>query len=75
MKTRSQTKLEQKSIYGDFVFDFDESIIAWNANKKKLNNGCYEYVCGYISAKTNKKCMNKTQCGIKCRYHETKIHE
>ena len=28
------------------VFDFDESSRLWNANKKKLKNGCYEYVCG-----------------------------
>ena len=69
MKTRSQTTLEKQCIYGEFVFDFDESSNAWNANKKKLDNGCYEYVCGHINEKTNKKCMNKTMCGSKCRYH------
>jgi fibrillarin-like rRNA methylase len=70
MKTRSQTTLEKQGIYGDFVFDFDESTREWNANKKKLDNGCYEYVCGNISDKTKKKCMNKTICGSNCRYHQ-----
>lgn len=65
MRTRSQ----KEGIYGDFVFDFDESIREWNANKKKLKNGCYEYVCGHIKSTENKKCNNKTVCGAKCRYH------
>jgi len=26
--------------------DFDEASRHWNANKKRLTNGCYQYVCG-----------------------------
>ena len=44
MQTRSQTKL----IELDVNIDFDDSIKHWNANKKKLSNCCYEYICGSI---------------------------
>jgi hypothetical protein len=39
MKTRSQTIrtiIETK-------IDFDAASLAWNKNKKRLGNGCYEY--------------------------------
>lgn len=39
MRTRSQTKQLSPDI------DFDGASRAWNANKKKLANGCYEYIC------------------------------
>jgi hypothetical protein len=26
--------------------DFDEASREWQANKKKLANGCYAYICG-----------------------------
>jgi hypothetical protein len=39
MKTRSQSRELDVNI------DFDEASKLWNANKKKLTNGCYEYVC------------------------------
>ena len=68
MRTRSQTNLEKDGIYGDFVFDFDESSREWNANKKKRDNGCYEYICGHVKS-TGNKCNNTTTCGSKCRYH------
>jgi hypothetical protein len=74
MQTRSQTiklmeKKEEKVYYGEFNFDFDESSRAWNANKKKVENACYIYVCGHIKT-TGKKCMNKTNCGEFCRFHK-----
>jgi hypothetical protein len=39
MKTRSQTV---RTIIKTEI-DFDEASIAWNKNKIKLGNGCYEY--------------------------------
>ena len=39
-------------------FNFDESISLWKENKKKLKNGCYSYICGYI-LKTGKPCQRK----------------
>ena len=73
MRTRSQTNLFNNSVtyYGDFVFDFDDASAAWNSNKKKLDNACYIYICGYIKTK-GKKCMNKTNCGELCRFHKNK---
>jgi len=61
-----------KPYYGEFEleFDFDDASKQWNANKKKLENACYIYVCGYIKSKTGKKCMNKTNCGEFCRFHK-----
>jgi hypothetical protein len=45
MKTRSQTKsVRFHELPVDI--DFDDASNAWLANKKKLNNGCYQYVCG-----------------------------
>jgi hypothetical protein len=41
MKTRSQSRIEY-----DINIDFDEASRLWNSNKKKLDNGCYVYVCG-----------------------------
>ena len=66
MRTRSQ----KEGMYGDFVFDFDESSREWNANKKKRDNGCYEYICGHVKSTGNKKCKINTICGSKCRYHD-----
>lgn len=61
-----------KAYYGEFEleFDFDDASKHWNANKKKMENACYIYVCGYIKSKTGKKCMNKTNCGEFCRFHK-----
>jgi hypothetical protein len=82
MRTRSQSKLFadteilnnqcEKPYYGEFVFDFDDASKHWNANKKKIENACYIYLCGYIKSKTGKKCMNKTSCGEFCRFHKNK---
>jgi hypothetical protein len=63
-----------KPYYGEFEleYDFDNASKLWNANKKKLENACYIYVCGYLKSKTGKKCMNKTSCGVFCRFHKNK---
>jgi hypothetical protein len=53
-------------------YDFDNASKLWNANKKKLENACYIYVCGYLKSKTGKKCMNKANCGQRCRFHKNK---
>ena len=46
MKTRSQNTIPR--ITFDIIIDFDESSREWNANKRRLGNGEYEYVCGKI---------------------------
>jgi hypothetical protein len=74
MKTRSQTKNNISIIqpyYGEFEleFDFDDASKQWNANKKKIENACYIYVCGYVNEKTGKKCMKKSKCGECCYIH------
>jgi len=40
MKTRSQSSVETLI---ETEIDFDEASLAWNKNKNKLRNGCYEY--------------------------------
>jgi hypothetical protein len=40
MQTRSQSLILEVNI------DFDAASLSWNANKKKLDNCCYVYVCG-----------------------------
>jgi hypothetical protein len=42
MRTRSQSK----QIEYDVIIDFDEASRRWHANKKKIGDGSYEYVCG-----------------------------
>jgi hypothetical protein len=75
MKTRSQTKSQavpeiqyeypsespqtMTPLY-DVDIDFDDASACWRANKKKLKNGCYAYICGSIM-KNGKTCM-KTNC-------------
>lgn len=67
--TRSQTRKMNEQYYGEF--DFDNASEEWNKNKKKIGNGCYVYVCGDIKS-NGKKCVNKTCCGEKCRFHRKK---
>lgn len=59
VQTRSQTKNIEKLP----TFNFDESSEAWMANKIKLSNGCYKYICGKIT-KNGKKCMKTGNCHI-----------
>ena len=55
MQTRSQTK----ALLLEFVFDFDASIAAWKANKKRGPNCTYTYVC-------QKKTISGNFCKKKC---------
>jgi hypothetical protein len=62
MKTRSQTKAEaamvvQREPY-EVDIDFDGASEAWHMNKKRLANGCYEYVC-ISNTKSGRKCCRK----------------
>jgi hypothetical protein len=68
MKTRSQTR--------DFVLniDFDEASIEWNKNKRKIENGCYKYICNYI-CKSGNLCKREPTLGNEyCSTHLTKRH-
>ena len=64
MKTRSQSKSVQFQELSVDI-DFDGASEAWNANKKKLANGCYQYVCGV-----------PTSCGGFCKkkQHKNSMH-
>jgi hypothetical protein len=42
MQTRSQSKAMELEVN----IDFDTASLYWNANKTKLENCCYQYVCG-----------------------------
>ena len=68
MKTRSQSKLETKTITEtkqlyEVNIDFDEASEAWRANKKSIGNGSYKYLCV-------KRCKNNNSCANKCLYGE-----
>jgi len=84
MKTRSQVKKEVVCIVSNAtvaktinavdndrdypVIDFDEASRCWHANKKRLTNGCYQYVCGtelvdWTFCK-RKICKNSATCSI-----------
>ena len=66
MQTRLQS---QKMIYPVHI-DFDEASSEWIQNKKKNNNGTYNYIC-------NKKCKNGNICSRKVWIHSIfcKIHQ
>lgn len=38
--------------------DFDEASAAWMRNKKKMGNGCYQYVCGAKKRTREGYCRN-----------------
>ena len=67
MQTRSQTaKLEY-----EVNIDFDEASRLWNSNKKKKQNGCYEYVCGkHLS--NGEFCKKKIKNSLFCFIHKNK---
>lgn len=44
--------------------DFDYASKMWNANKKKLGNGTYKYVCGALT-KVGKPCQRNP-----CKNHK-----
>lgn len=56
VKTRSQTNLA-------VIIDFDEASAAWNANKKKVANGCYKYICGH-KLKNGNRCNRAPDCRL-----------
>jgi hypothetical protein len=58
IQTRSTTNRIEKLVLLEVNIDFDEAIDAWNANKKKLANGMYKYVCSYCSI-TGIRCGRK----------------
>jgi len=46
------------------TFAFDEASELWKANKKRLPNGCYEYIC-----------IGKTKAGNPCKRKPEKHSE
>lgn len=62
VQTRSQTK--HLSVFPEF--NFDAASEAWMANKIKLGNGCYKYICGETT-KTGRKCMRSDKCRLHIR--------
>ena len=49
--------------------DFDEASRAWNQNKKKIDNGCYVYICGH-KLKNGKTCQKQVKNISKCSLHK-----
>ena len=60
--TRSQTKLMEANML-EVVIDFDYSSLCWNANKKKIGMGSYQYICGHL-LKNGKRCNRSPNCRI-----------
>lgn len=55
------------------IIDFDEASKAWNSNKKKLDNGCYQYFCKSLT-KSGDKCNNTSITGSEyCFIHSKKL--
>lgn len=53
----------------EVVIDFDGASKAWNANKKKTGNGCYQYSCKSLT-KSGDKCKNTSLTGSEyCSIH------
>jgi hypothetical protein len=68
MKTRSQTKLIEYTV----DIDFDEASNFWNANKKKIANCCYQYVCGEKLKNGNFCKRNIVKDSTTCSIHKNK---
>ena len=60
--TRSQTKLMEANML-EVVIDFDYASFCWNANKKKIGMGSYQYICGHL-LKNGNRCNRSTNCRI-----------
>lgn len=74
MKTRSQSKCENKPLY-QVNIDFDAASEAWKSNKKSIGNGSYKYVCAKRS-KNNNCCLAKCLPGEDyCKTHLKMFHE
>ena len=61
-KTRAQKQQEEKGIY-EVNIDFDEAHEAWMANKQRLSNCTYKYICGKPTKKGT-RCLNHPECKI-----------
>lgn len=73
MQTRSQTFYDKSVLY-TVVIDFDEASKEWNSNKRKIENGCYKYVCKHI-CKSGEYCKREPRLGNEfCSTHLTKGH-
>lgn len=68
----------------EVVFDpdyFDDAHDEWMKNKRKLDNGCYVYICGYVYANRKlcqRDCCDKIGLYSGCKKHymwEEKIHK
>ena len=54
---------EIKNAIYDVVIDFDDASRCWTSNKRRLKNGCYQYICG-AELKNGNKCQRKPMSGI-----------
>lgn len=73
MQTRSETKYQKNSLY-TIEIDFDEASKEWNANKRKVGNGCYKYLCNY-KCKSGNLCKREPKPSNDfCSTHFTKGH-
>lgn len=65
-----ETKREMENITLYIVdIDFDEASIMWKANKKRIGNGSYKYICSQIT-KSGNKCKRESLQGCHyCRIH------
>ena len=46
---------EIKNAMYDVEIDFDDASRCWTSNKRRLKNGCYQYICG-AQLKNGNKC-------------------
>ena len=51
------------------TYSFDDASDAWNANKKKIGQGCYKYICGYIKHNGNKCNKVRYKDYTYCNFH------
>lgn len=62
--TRSQSKaLEATRTEYEVSIDFDYASTCWNANKKKIGQGGYKYICGHV-LKNGKRCQRHPSCPL-----------
>ena len=61
MITRNQSKMSNQKPYITYSvdIDLDEASRAWNANKRRIGNGEYVYICG--KPMRNGRSCKKTQ--------------
>jgi hypothetical protein len=53
--------------------DFDDASKEWNANKKKMKNCMYRYICMYCIATSDRKCGRIPLMGTDfCKTHSKK---